>query len=206
MANRGLLVGYRLFFALLAFAAIVTEIATLVERDRFVPGNFFSYFTIEMNLFATAVFLLSILVPASRHLSFLRGASTLYSAIGSVAFVLLLSGIEGAEFTAVPWDNIVLHYVMPIAVVVDWFIDPVATHIRFREGLVWLAFPVTYGAYSLIRGPLVDWYPYPFLDPGENGYFGVGIAFIAILLLASTLIRAITAFTTFTDRTAAVSV
>lgn len=195
MTHRGLTTVYRLFFALLAFGAIVTEIATLIERDRFIPGNFFSYFTIEMNLIAAAVFLASILVSPSRRLNMLRGASTLFSAIGSVAFILLLSGIEGAEFTAVPWDNIVLHYVMPLAVVADWFIDPVRPEIHFREGLAWLTFPVAYAVYSLIRGPFVDWYPYPFLDPGENGYVGVAIAFVFILLLAAALIRAITAFT-----------
>jgi hypothetical protein len=33
---------------------------------------------------------------------------------------------------------------------------------------------VIYCAYSLIRGPIVHWRPYPFLDPDEaGGYLGL---------------------------------
>jgi hypothetical protein len=39
---RGPLVVSRMVFALLGFSALVTEIATLVARGRFVPANFFS--------------------------------------------------------------------------------------------------------------------------------------------------------------------
>jgi hypothetical protein len=31
--------------------------------------------------------------------------------------------------------------------------------------LSWLAFPVLWLVYTLIRGAVTDWYPYPFLDP-----------------------------------------
>lgn len=191
-----LLVGYRLLFALLTFAAVVTEIATLSERGRFVASNFFSYFTIEANLFATVVFLLSALtIRPGRALAMLRGASALYMAITGIAFSVLLSGIEDAEFTAVPWDNVVLHYVMPIAVVIDWFVDLPRTRIAFRAALAWLAVPVVYAAYSLIRGPIVDWYPYPFLDPDEHGYTGIAITVTALVALATLLIWILTRFT-----------
>lgn len=191
-----LLVGYRLFFALLTFAALVTEIATLSERDRFVATNFFSYFTIEANLFATVVFLLSALtIRPGRGLAMLRGASALYMAITGIAFSVLLSGIEDAEFTAVGWDNIVLHYVMPIAVVIDWLVDPPRIKIAFRTGLTWLVVPVVYAAYSLIRGPVVNWYPYPFLDPDEHGYMGIAITVAGLIALAVLLIWLFTRFT-----------
>jgi hypothetical protein len=35
-----------------------------------------------------------------------------------------------------------------------------------------LVYPLAYCAYSLLRGPQVDWYPYPFLDPDEAGGYG----------------------------------
>jgi hypothetical protein len=44
-----------------------------------------------------------------------------------------------------------------------------------------MAYPLAYLAYSLIRGPIVDWYPYPFLDPDEvGGYAGVAAYCVAI--------------------------
>ena len=194
--QRHFLVAYRLFFALLTFAAVITEIATTVERGTFTPGNFFSYFTILSNLFATAVFLLTALAPShGRKLAMLRGASTLYMVIVGITFSLLLAGIEDAEFTAAPWDNIVLHYVMPVAVVLDWFLDLPRIRIAFTSGLVWLVFPLGYVAYSLIRGPVVDWYPYPFLDPDENGYGGIAIAVVGLAAVAVALTWLLTRFT-----------
>jgi hypothetical protein len=108
-----LLTGYRLDFGLLGFSALVTEAATLQERGKFAPVNFFSYFTVESNLFAAAVLLLgaSAFAPGLRGYpwAMLRGAGTLYMVTTGIIFAVLLAGIEGAEFTAVPWDNIVLH-------------------------------------------------------------------------------------------------
>ena len=70
------------------------------------------------------------------------------------------------------WDNIVLHYLMPALIVFDWMITPPKLRISFWRGLIWLVYPFAYVAYSLIRGNSVDWYPYPFLDPGHRGYDG----------------------------------
>ena len=52
--------------------------------------------------------------------------------------------------------------------------------------MIFLVYPVAYGAYSLIRGPIVDWYPYPFLDPRVHGYpyVTVMMIFVAIVGLA----------------------
>lgn len=45
----------RVAVALLGFSAVVTEVATLHERGVFRANNFFSFFTIEGNLFAVVV-------------------------------------------------------------------------------------------------------------------------------------------------------
>jgi hypothetical protein len=47
-----------------------------------------------------------------------------------------------------------------------------------------LVVPVAYCSYSLIRGPIVDWYPYPFLNPeAAGGYPGVVAYSIGIAVL-----------------------
>jgi membrane protease YdiL (CAAX protease family) len=48
----------------------------------------------------------------------------------------------------------------------------------------WLAWPLVYLAYSLVRGAVVDWYPYPFLDPDESGGYA-GVAGYALAILAA---------------------
>ncbi len=65
-----------MLLALLGFSALVTEVAVLVERDLFDPGNFFSFFTVEGNAFAVGVLLVSAVAPKSRTLEMFRGAVT----------------------------------------------------------------------------------------------------------------------------------
>ena len=194
-----MLIGYKITFALLGFSAVVTEIATLIERDLFEPFNFFSYFTIQSNIFAFIILIISALAIASNKRSsvfnLLRGAATLYMVITGIVFAVLLAGVEGSILTAAPWDNIVLHYIMPVILLVDWLIDKPNKTITFKNSLVWLIYPVTYVIYSLARGQIVHWYPYPFLDPKTNGYIGVLITGLCIAALAVLLTYALIRFT-----------
>ena len=141
-----MLIAYRIFFALLGLSAIVTEIAIIVERGRFVPANFFGFFTIESNLFAIPVLIISALVLArgkqGRLAAMLRGASTLNMIIVGVVFSLLLSGLD-VELTAAPWDNIVLHYILPVVVALNWLMDTPKLRVAFRQAFVWMLFPVS---------------------------------------------------------------
>ena len=186
-------------FALLGFSAVVTEIATLVERNLFKPFNFFSYFTIQSNIFAFIILIISALAIAnnkrSTRFNLLRGAATLYMVITGIVFAVLLARVEGATLTAVPWDNIVLHYIMPVVLLVDWLIDKPNKAIAFKNSLVWLIYPVTYVIYSLARGQIVNWYPYPFLDPNSNGYTGVLLTGLCIAALAIMLTYTLIKFT-----------
>ena len=184
--KRNYLIGYKVFFGLLGFSAIITEIVTISARGLFSASDFFSYFTIEANTIAFIVFLVSASYLFARKKSavvdFFRGASTFFMVVTGIVFAVLLAGIEGATLTAVPWDNIVLHYLIPIAVTLDWILDPPAQKISYQKALAWLIFPLAYLAYSLIRGPIVGWYPYPFLDPSNGGYGQVALTSVVILL------------------------
>lgn len=203
MNKKQILTGYRIFFALLGLSAIVTEIAVLVERGRLIPANFFSFFTIESNLFTVIIFILSALAltrgKQSRAITMLRGASTLNMIVVGVVFSILLSGLD-VELTAVPWDNIVLHYILPVVVALDWLLDIPKARIAFRQALVWLVFPIVYVIYSLIRGHFVNWYPYPFLNPNVHGYESVLVTSF-VLMLGSIVLASVLAWSTRRQRT-----
>lgn len=191
LQNKKLLIGYKLFFALLGFSAIVTEIATITERGRFNPANFFSFFTIESNILVFVVLLLSAVAVAmgkNGKLDTLRGATTVYILIVGIGFSFLLAGLEDVALTAVPWDNTVLHYIMPIAMLVDFLIDRPKRKLAFKQSLYWLLFPIAYVAYSLTRGALVGWYPYPFLNPDINGYGEIAFTASCLLVLGLALV------------------
>ncbi len=59
-------------------------------------------------------------------------------------------------------------------------------NVSFKQAMAWLSLPGAFLAYSLIRGPIVNWYPYPFLDPG-HGYVPVAITSLMLLLMSATL-------------------
>lgn len=185
------LIGYKIFFALLGLGALLTEAVVLLERGLFNAVNFFSFFTVEINLLASITLIASAIMTAAGNgarLAVLRSAVTVYIIIVGIVFSLLLAGLENVALTAVPWDNTVLHYIMPAAVVIDFFLDRPRALISFKQGLVWLLVPLGYFAYSLIRGAVVGWYPYPFLNPSTNGYGSIAIAATGILALSLTLV------------------
>ena len=187
MTGRAIGSALRLLMAAAVLAAIITQLANTISVGNSVV-NFFSFFTIQSNIIgAVAVSTAAVAGPAARSsvwLSQFRGAATLYMGITGMIFSLLLSGTDVQ--TPIPWVNSVLHYVFPLFIVIDWLVDRSVWPLSFRQGLIFLVYPVAYGAYSLIRGPIVDWYPYPFLDPRVHGYLYVMVMmiFVAIVGLA----------------------
>lgn len=189
--NKTTLIFYKVFFALLGFSALVTEIATLAERGRFNLINFFSFFTIESNVLVVVTLLLSAfaLAMGKRHkFDALRSATTVYILIVGIGFSFLLSGLENVALTAVPWDNIVLHYIMPAALLVDFLIDRPKRTMSFTKSLLWLSFPIVYAVYSLTRGAISGWYPYPFLNPATNSYGSIAFVISCLFALGVVLI------------------
>ena len=194
--SKKFLVFYKLFFALLGFSAVVTEIAVIAERGVFNAGNFFSFFTIETNILVFVTFIFSALAVASgirrKWLDLLRSMTTVYILIVGVGFAVLLSGLEGVALTAVPWDNTVLHYIIPVAVLIDFLIDRPKTKIKFKTGLLWASIPLLYVGYSLVRGSVTGWYPYPFLNPDLKGFGVVGVTVAGLLILGILFIAFVT--------------
>lgn len=185
----------RLGFVALAVAAIVTQLGVTFDRNNSVP-NFFSFFTIQSNVIALVMLLLSALIglrggELSRAMEMWRGGAVAWMATTGIVVVLLLSNLNADLQLTEPWVDTVLHQVMPIVMVLDWLMAPPRFRLDFRQALVWAAYPLLYCAYSLIRGPIVDWYPYPFLDPGQSGGYwavaaysvGIAVGFVGLIWL-----------------------
>jgi len=188
--NKKLIIAFRLIVSVTVLVAIMTQLLHGINNNpNFKISNFLSFFTIESNIFGAIAMLISAgflaLNKWSRVLDNFRGAATLFMTITGITYFLLLRGIEDQLQTPIPWVNIVLHYAFPIAILIDWFLSPIARKITFRQTLTWLAFPIAYVTYSLIRGPAAGWYPYPFLDPTtDGGYAKVAIVSIGIAAIA----------------------
>ena len=175
----------RLTFAVLTLIALGRQLVIQIESG-FSVVNFFSYFTNLSNLFAALVLLrfaaLSIARrPPSRMDEQLRGMAVVYMTIVGVVFAILLRDVDLGALR--PWVNVVLHYVMPVVLIVDWFGQPGPALTSGRSWILGQIFPLLYLVYVLTRGEIVDWYPYPFLNPQTGGYGSVAVHAIAIMLL-----------------------
>ena len=180
----------RLIAGLGIVAAIVAQLA--FSLDYGVPDvpsflvNFFSFFTILSNALAAIVLLAGAYfefrkAPTPASYTLVRGSVTAYMVTTGVVYNLLLRGISLDQATTLPWSNEVLHLIAPIYLLLDWLLAPGRGRIAVRDFPVILAFPAAWLVYTLIRGPIVGWYPYPFLDPSqERGYGAVLVYSIAI--------------------------
>ena len=178
----------RVFFAVLATIAIIVQLMQSIG-EGLSTINFFSYFTIQSNIIAVAVLVWVALKPDSGDgqvlRDIIRGAPVLYLMVTGIVFAVLLSGLP---LVTVPFANTVLHKIMPVVVMIDWIMDAPRKKVTFRKGLIWMVYPLAWLAYTMMRGYLIGWYPYPFLDPAKMGGYGKVMGTILMVLLGGVLL------------------
>lgn len=169
---------FRIAAGILGWAALTLQyalvLASTTSADPFTRSiNFFSYFTVLVNILAALALILPWVAPHSALGRFfarpsVRTAIAAYIIIVMtiVHFVLRhLTNLQGWDFLA----DILLHYVMPVLFVIDWlFLVPKQT-LNMKDPLGWLAFPVIYLVWTFIHGAYSGFYPYPFLNGEELG-------------------------------------
>ncbi|MFD4457632.1 Pr6Pr family membrane protein [Nocardia sp. NPDC058480] len=179
---------YRLGFGLLGVVVLLWIPVRNIDSATFSLTNYLSYFTIESNILGVIVLLIGGLVaPQGRGWQLLRGAVTLYMLITMVVYAVLLSRID--VMLNDKWINDLMHRYLPLILVLDWMFVAMARRLRPSPALIgqWLIFPLVYGVYSLIRGPIVDWYPYPFINPTDQGYLSMAIGLVVLTLVFAVL-------------------
>ena len=144
--------------------------------------NLLFFFTILSNTLAVVLIAGQAVAPGwmGRNGTF-RGAVTLYMTITGLVYAVLLAPLEIDVGNYAPWANFVHHTLAPSAVLIDWLLFPPARKLPREAPLFWLGFPAAYFAFSLVRGSMTGWYPYPFLDVGDIGAGGVAAYSVVIL-------------------------
>ena len=139
---------------------------------------YFGFFTILSNLLATLVLSAWRVGPGFPGHGWLTLPVTLTTAASAITVVGLVYFFilrhtwqpEGAQFVA----DAMLHYVMPVLVVLfwTWAVPPRATSWASAPWLLLklLIYPLVYLVYVFARGELVSLYPYPFIDVLTIGY------------------------------------
>lgn len=169
---------------MIALAAVLAGVVLTATGPATITG-LLPYFTIQSNIgygifAAWAAFRGRDTPPA------LKGAVTLYVAITGLVYHLVLTN-PASGFAIGPVErtlpdaigNQLLHTVVPLLAVLDWLLFDERGRFRWRHALYWLAFPLGYLTFALVRGLVVDKYPYPFINVDELGYDGVSVSSLA---------------------------
>ncbi|MBK4346644.1 Pr6Pr family membrane protein [Lacisediminihabitans changchengi] len=203
---RRLAIATRVLIAITVIVAIVGQLSLSLSnwRDAGIDNpvvqvvNFFSFFTIESNVLTVVVALLGawFLLRGDRddrgwYLG-LRAAAVTYMATTGIVYNLLLRGIELPQGTTLGWSNEILHVVAPAYLILDWLFAPGRRPREWKAVWPILIFPLVWGIYTLIRGPITFdavtgksyWYPYPFLNPNTSPEGYLSVSFYIVLIAA----------------------
>ena len=151
--------------------------------------RFISYFTILTNLLVavttTTLALGQTVAPPWWRVLRLNAVVGI-TVTGLVHWFLLrpLLDLSGADYLA---DKL-LHVVVPLLAVVGWMVFGPRGKAERSLLLPSLIYPVGWLIYTLVRGAVANWYPYPFLDVRLHGYPAalLACAGVAVLLIALT--------------------
>jgi hypothetical protein len=139
------------------------------------------YFTILTNLIVAFVFTGVALGRSAFANPSLLGGMTMAIVLVGVVNHLLLRGLLELSGGAKLADTI-LHYVVPLAVLIFWLVLSEKGRLSRRDPLRWAIFPFAYLIYALARGAAEGKYAYPFLDVAQYGAPRAGVTCLLILV------------------------
>ncbi len=181
---------YRSVYVALCSVALVLELGFLEGHAYIYAMN---YYTVLSNI-ACLVFFIAMLSRPGRAMPRTEGAIVFCIAVTGIIYATMLAPASIAEGTFFSFRNMVLHYVGPVMVVLDWLMFGLKGRLRTADPLLWLFIPLGYFCYIIVRsafagniGPTESAFPYPFIDPAVRGGWGPmlgGVGFIAIGMAA----------------------
>lgn len=108
----------------------------------------------------------------------------------SVLFLTIYGPVVVTDPAQLNLTSVVLHVVVPVLTVVEWFVFPAESRAPLRGVFLVLVFPCLWFVYSFIRGALTGRYVYEFLDPsGPSGVQGV-VAMTVLIITCFFLVGA----------------
>ncbi len=183
---------YRIIFTALSWFTIIVGwfINSIDSGDPLIWLTSFKFYTMQTNIMVTLWFTFAIMwhdKPESleKIMGSLKGAFTLYITTTFVFFAILLQIFYYPTGWAA-FSNLILHYITPIAFIIDWVLTENKIRYKWSYLPYWIIYPICYLIFSLIHGIFTGDYIYPFLDVSSRGLtlyiimicflLGVGIA------------------------------
>lgn len=193
---------------------IIIGVTGLLLHSGYFSGNLrtnmFIYYTNLSNLLCILLFAVLTIRTAmgrsNKKLQSFKGMCTLAILVTFLIYHFILrplilrdpSSLSGAaaELGNV-WtpNNILVHYILPLATLLDWLVFDEKGAYRWPDLLKWIAAPAGYCLFALVRAPLggviqgtQSRYPYPFLDVDLLGWptalLNITVLLICFMVLA----------------------
>jgi len=184
---------YRILFAGLSwFTFIASAVNYALNVGPILEWfNGFKSFTYQTNLIITIWLTLAVLwynkpETLKKITGPLKGAFTLYITITFLFFAVLLAPVyQPTGFAAI--SNLVLHYITPIAFIVDWILTETKLRYKWSYMVYWIIYPICYLVFSFIHGTFTGNYLYFFLDISELGILGYAL-FVSVLITVGVVL------------------
>jgi hypothetical protein len=188
--------------ALAVLAGLIVQIVVTADRETGffdTPTeralNVFAFFTIQSNIIVGVTSLLLGLQPdrTSTVFRIARLTGIVAITITFVVFHAVLKKLLDLESWALVADNL-LHTIVPILTVIGWLVYGPRRFTSRRTMWLTALFPVAWCIFTLVRGALVGWYPYPFIDVDA---LGLGTVLVNCLWVAVLYLGVAAGLSTF---------
>lgn len=167
--------------------ALVFQITEKAVNNDLIADQYFSYFTILATILAIVVLIVGG-VLALRHpvdtvpYTVARMSVTTYAVVTALVYNVLLRGIPDEGFVVSPWPGEIMHVWIPLFLLLDWLFSPGRPALRWTGLRIVVIFPLVWIAFTLVRGAITGWFPYPFLEP-SSGILSIALYILGIAAL-----------------------
>ena len=196
----------RILIALALLGSVVWQITDRLAHDLFRPAEYFAYFSIQGTLICAVMLAVTGVrtlqgLSDTKLITITRLSSTVYVVVIAVVYNALLRGLPGdvrdAGYNWPQVPNEIMHVWGPVLMLLDWLLVAGFSSIRLRAAFWVAVYPLTWLAFSVIRGMSDGWWAYWFLDPTDKGgvggmltyVFGITVLMIGLGFLLSIMAR-----------------
>ena len=200
---------YRLLFLFLCEAGILLQYAAVSQSGN--AAMLSCYYTVLSNILCFVYFAVLVVAQRKKENPLVKGSVTMCIAVTGIVYHFLLDGMMEANAASVSpvldAGNFLVHTVVPVMVVLDYFLFFPKGQYKSLHPIAWLVLPYLYFGFIWLRaeisyslfsgfGGAKSRYPYPFLDVDLYGWdkvllivLGITVAFLALGYIAYVLDR-----------------
>lgn len=170
---------YRIIFLLCCEAGMILQYIDSLRRGN--ADTLLYYYTVQSGILCFLYFFFLAVFSPKKEKAVIRGAVTMCIAVTAIAYLFMPNGAKEAAASdkAFYTGYILMHYIVPLMVILDYLLFFPKGLYKALHPLCWLILPYLYIAFTMICAKFgskifsafggSSRYPYPFLDADLYG-------------------------------------